>query len=1242
MSATEEELKERSSPLPQSRSLQILPRVSDPISFLPRSQSAGALTTRRRQFSMVPGLEEERTREVPRQLFHLQPKLTVIPEFKCVSARRMPGEAPIPGFDRYIFHLSAPDEKDEKKEGDTLTIVSMHATGHRRLILKTRSPKIAAALPNKLVSSLTGKLEQQLQKYQLCIDGYRRQVKRYAAQGRARVTTELKDYAAEDENSGLSPVEKEKAQIIQELLEQVRGLKAEERQISGTQQLSKTRDASQQEAFRNRLFKLIAAARSKNREATNTFATGEGYLNSILYDAEILCLHYEFDPHTQVTLADQNDFSEKEADKLFLWDSDENMEGSDEDIQTALFTIVKVYDLEQDFNDEENPHFHPLHFEESSRLGRADQELGEQKKAVRQAATYLAGDPALAPQRSSVTRPPSPAIRTERVIVEIPEEGRFVKPSESDLFVVADLAKRNLYWWHRVVIQLKLLRDRIPVAIRYEIVSAKRWFRNVWRRFNKDIDEEYTSRQGQAQGQVLNISAESKEAVSTQLEGSLRAAQFKGVSLLGENESLEDFIQAVQGSYHLVKPDHKEAKTEYHNPVSVGLHIVKAFGNFFRHHSEKNPITGTLGLAAYAYGAGAVVAPAALAAFLSKLHLYFLTAGIQPTQGMASMLASGPDGRAIAAGFTYWKAVAVSADIDSFLIESIKQLEDDPVSVVFIVGVAIGLGYTTCKMIPAFEEELGTFPLYGELIMGFKVGAGLADTIYNPHSNVFSKILSWVFSIPILAVRTIIDPIVETWRHEENNWILKGVRAFLNDYFFKSLDYLFDEYPEAGFFTVLFASIIMVMTLSVAVFGFLLPRWATTTEKPFAENTFFQFGMTLFSKDGYNFLPEFLEYDCYDDYSVFHPVRIVGRLFTMLVNFLFLLFYILAPALKIIAFITSFVLPTYFTSKPFAKAMKRLFKKLAEGLDGLFNIILTVFKLLFDELPGFLHIIYRGIAKLIAKILGTLGEPGLLANLLIRFATRKLNTHFSREGKFKLRWNPNYGFDKESWYYINSGIAHWPLVLHFLFFIVAAPLLLLKDILKNLFILISDMMAVSLRFFVLLVDLVSRAVAIIVGGIFKFLDILMNPDRYLNLNIDFRGWLPVGVKMEFIGWRGQKPQKNAPVFTLGYVFRELGKAVIYLTDAIDRFFGKIKRSFLSGITRAEIESRRQLLPATDEPAEERQRVFAGLQAQTLARLLIVTGDSRAEQGVEEAAAGGQDTDPAVADEIPSVPPSTPV
>lgn len=1166
-----------------------------------------------RRFSFVADLGPQRRKQVPRQLADL--KLTATPEFRCVSARQIPDEAPIPGFDRYIFRLSP---SDEKKEGDRLTIVSKHATGHRRLILKTCDHKIASALPNKLVSSLTGKLEQQLRKYQIRIEGYRRQAKRRGLE--------------------LSEVEREKAGIIESLLEKIRAHQAREREIS------RRREPREQEDFRNELVEIIEDAMTENRVATNTFATGEGSLNDILYNAKILCQEYEFNPHEEVTRADQNDFSEKEAGKFFLWDSDENTWGGDEDIQTALFTIVKEYGLVEDFNDEEDPHFHPLPFEESSRVGRLSQELEEQKKAARQAATYLAGeDSALVPQRSAVTRALSPASE-EGAIVELKEEAGFVKPTERDLFVVADLAKRNLYWWHRVVIQLKIFWGQIPVAFYYQIESVKRWARGVWRRFNQEIDEEYVPRQDQPQEQVLCISAERKKAVSTQLEASLRAVKLGGVPLLRENESLDDFIQGIESSCHLVKPEHQETKTEYHNPGSVGLYVARAFGNFFRHYSEKNPITGTLGLAAYAYGAGAVMAPAVLTALLSKLHLYCLTGGIQPTQHLASVLASGSDSRAIAAGFTYWKAVAVSADMDSLLIESVKQLEDDPVSVVFIVGVAIALGYGTCKMIPAFEEELGTFPFYGQLIMGFKVGAGLAEAIHDPSSNTFSKILSWAFSIPILAIRTVMDPLVETWRHEKNNWILKGVRSFLSDYFFKSLDYLFDEYPWAGFFIVLLASIIMLMTLSVAALGFLLPRWMTTTEKPFTENTFFQFGITLFSKEGYYFLPEFLEYDCYDDYSVFHPVRIVGRLFTMFVNFLFLLFYIIAPLLKIIAFITSFILPTYFTSKPFAKAMGRLFKKLAEGLEAFFNIILTIFKLFFDELPGFLHIIYRCIAKLIAKILGTLGEPGILANLLIDFAYRDLNTHLSTAGNLGLRWNPNYGFDKASWHYIISGIAHWPLLLHFLFFIIAAPLLLLKDLVKNLFILISDALVIFLRFFVLLVDVVSRAVAIVVGGVFKLLDVLMNPDYYFKLDIEFRGWLPIPMKIEFIGWRGQKPEKNSSTFTLGYVFRESGKAVIYLTDAIDRFFGKIKRSFLSGIRRAEIESRRQLLldPAV-QPLEERQGVFPGRQAETLAQLLIKTGHPSAEQAVEVVAASGQDTRPEVAHELRRVlPPQTPL
>ena len=1230
--------------------------------------------------------------------------LHAIPEFKRILTVRLSSQEPIPASDRYTYALNA--------DGDTLTIAVDYATQHRRLILKTSDPEIISALPNKsdeeegLEFSLIGGLEQQLQVYQTRIDGYRRQAQRRFELGENRVTTEIAGGPEpKDEYFGLSVVEREKARIIAAIRRKIPGWKAEERR------LGEFDNVEEEEAFRNSVIEAVEDdVITANRIATNNFAVGEGFLNSIAYDLKIFCQNFKFNRHANVTLADQNDFSEKlkkqthakkapAVGKQFLvWNSDENGHGSDEDIETALFTIVKKYNLRPNFQ-ETDEDFITLHFEESSRIGRLDQALDKIKQSVRAVADYFATDKPALPEIEEIhygsngivhLRPSAQLLIPDRaqgkkVAAKEPlglEAEKKLYPTERDLFIVANLPKRSLFWWHRVVIQLRILGDKIPIAFRHMLLSIQHWLRDVWRNFNADINAGYIKNpqlRSLADSKKTFLSAERIDALNQALEdvdvtdiaktgstvkqvkdnvfgkfaaiiraslcnvedtelaflyqseifnekieavkvfrelkkdnASLEAMLRQQVlGLLQEDETLEQFIQRTVGeNYQTAKAETHKRKIKYKNPVSLGLYVAKAFGNFFRHHSEKHPVMGTCGLAAYAFGVGAVAVPAGLAALLSKLHLGFLTAGIQPSQSMASFLASGPDGRAIAAGFTYWKMIAVAFDADSISIETVKQLQEDPVSLAFILGIAIGLGYGTSKMIPVFEEELGSFRLYGWLVLGLKVGAGLADVVYNPRSNVISDVLEWTFSIPVLALRTVIDPIVETWRFEKNNWILRGTHAFFSE-FFALLDYLFAEYPDVGLFTAIVGIIGTVLAASVATLGFLLPRWLTTdafTEKSFANNTLFQFGITLFKAEGYTFLPKFFEYDCYDDYFVLHPARVLGRLFTALVNFLLLLFYIITPILKLSAFFASFVLPSYFTSEPFKKSMQRLLPKLGEGLDALFNIILTALKMLFDEVPGFLHIVYRGIVKIIAKTLGTLGDPGMLAALFIRFGKRKLNNHVStsKEDKFRLRFNPNYGMDRKAWEYIDSRT--WPLLLCLLFTLVFGSLVLVKDIIKNILLFITDIICIGLRSLVSVFDFVSRGIALTIGGAFKLLDMVVNPDQYI-------AWL--------MNW-DLKYTKDTPVLTLGYLFRELGKETIYLTDAVDRFFGEIKRSFLSAINRAEIESQRLLCPV----AEDRVAADTVMQKEKacarLAQAVINTGgDERLECALRVATGRGQ-------------------
>jgi len=162
---------------------------------------------------------------------------------------------------------------------------------------------------------------------------------------------------------------------------------------------------------------------------------------------------------------------------------------------------------------------------------------------------------------------------------------------------------------------------------------------------------------------------------------------------------------------------------------------------------------GTLAMAAYAYGGGAIICPRRLKNVLTKLHLNALIAGIEPTQKLAHLLNHGTISEAISASVLYWQGTVTGGNLDKFFIEAINLLKDDPAEIAIIGALALSLGYGLTKIIPSLGNEMGDFPYTNYAALGGKSGAAVYDTIMHPGDDWFLGTCKWLCGIFIILVK---------------------------------------------------------------------------------------------------------------------------------------------------------------------------------------------------------------------------------------------------------------------------------------------------------------------------------------------------------------------------------------------------------------------------------------------------------------------------------------------------------
>ncbi|RUR05282.1 hypothetical protein [Legionella sp. km772] len=195
---------------------------------------------------------------------------------------------------------------------------------------------------------------------------------------------------------------------------------------------------------------------------------------------------------------------------------------------------------------------------------------------------------------------------------------------------------------------------------------------------------------------------------------------------------------------------------------------------FFIETTERNPSIGLLAMAAYIYGAGAILAPSKLAALLTKLHLKGLIAGIEPTQKLAHFMSHGKTSEAISASATFWQGTIAGGNLDKFFINAIEALKNDPAELAILACLALSMGYGITKIVPNLQKEMGEFPYTTYAALGGKSGAALYDIIMHPGDDWLLGTCKWFCKNTLTALKITFAPFVEAYYYGYRNGFING------------------------------------------------------------------------------------------------------------------------------------------------------------------------------------------------------------------------------------------------------------------------------------------------------------------------------------------------------------------------------------------------------------------------------------------------------------------------------------
>ncbi|ARG97870.1 hypothetical protein [Legionella micdadei] len=638
--------------------------------------------------------------------------------------------------------------------GDCLLLFANHNNNTTQLLLITHDAEKLRYLPGKRNTSIVADAISQLNRYRIRSDNY----------SKPRTDAQVAKY-----------------QLTNLAINQLEELLDKERELTPG-------DWEGQEELRREVLAILGKCNEGNLLLATNPVVSSGELGRILYEAYQSAQHYQFNRVHPVCRIDQLDFTEEHGrftDKpaSYVWDSELHIGNDEAALQDTLRVICQLYGLRLGSKLTNIP---------ANRFARLGLFLRNLWTNSRELINYLASP--LKPTQPSETtgwydgmivtkiKPhyyleglPQIGYTAEEIAEDPPpidirffeHEGlHYPLPSGDDLVAISELSGQHLYLHQRISLQLKAFFSKLPAFFVYVYRSIAHFIsHNLYKDFLYHIHGDHPEFQDKKSKTKPKRTSLEKYLISLQ-----EILQNEG--LLANGQTLEQFIetQIENCNYVMVREKHPPSPPMYDNPLHRSLDVFRHISSFFVDISEKNPIIGTLALAAYVYGAGAIIAPQALTALLTKLQLKGLIAGIQPTQALGQWMSHGTISEAISAAVTYWQGVVIGGDLDKFFVEAIKVLKDHPAEVAIISALAVMLGFGLCKAIPALEEEMGEFPYINYAFLGLKGGIAINDTVMHPGDDWLLGTIKWLLRGGFILLKFLLGPFIEGYYYGEDGF----------------------------------------------------------------------------------------------------------------------------------------------------------------------------------------------------------------------------------------------------------------------------------------------------------------------------------------------------------------------------------------------------------------------------------------------------------------------------------------
>ena len=686
--------------------------------------------------------------------------------------------------------------------GDRIRLIANHNKKTVQLMLFTHDPELLKSLPGARPSSLVADMISRVQSYILRSESYKQP---------------------------LSLPQQEKLQLAYECISSLSPLLKKERRLD-------IHDSIGHEKLRREVLSIMELCRDGNRMLADNPIVSEGFFGSLLYDAYKAAQHYHFNRAYAVSRPDQMDFTKIKGKKdnrdppCFVWDSELHIGHDSGNLDDALRTICRHYKLipAVDLNEIPANRFakleaffrklwsdghdwidylsfteKPTHKTDvSSRPGGVYitkitpyytlNGIAQQGYSNLKELLHNLTDSSIEPLEAATLEEAKKKLeelpngnwvllaQNQQIILRLDNKLKqinyFVQdklfyplPEGEDLYTLSQVSKRHLYLPERISLRINGFTSRIPTFF-------KNFFKGLQQFIIHDLHDEFVNHvhathSPPEENHDQNLQAKTANKLRHSLHDALESN-----GLLANGQTLEEFIkeQINASPYVIARANHPPSPPAYDNPFHRTLGVLRHVAGFFIDTGERNPIVGTFAMAAYVYGAGAILAPQALTDILIKLHLNGLIAGIEFTQKFAHLMSHGTASETISAAASFWQASVAGGNLDKFFINAVTILKDDPAEVAIISALALSFGYGITKVIPSLQKEMGEFPYTNYAALGGKGGAAVYDIIMHPGEDWLLGTCKWFCKCVINVGKLIVAPFFEAYYYGYKNGFIQG------------------------------------------------------------------------------------------------------------------------------------------------------------------------------------------------------------------------------------------------------------------------------------------------------------------------------------------------------------------------------------------------------------------------------------------------------------------------------------